>query len=152
MKRDELIVEKIKEVISGLCEIDEMISSRSSVLQSIDWELSDLDHILESNKFDLSDTAYVRIGKKRQELRNQRRALNNEREIESTYLTHKSKLIGTETRQFLATEIFKTVKQLKNEYKYRVLTDEQIKELTSSQTESVMKKRRGRPPKVVVNV
>lgn len=142
--RDELIVEKIKDAVKILDEIDEMINSQSAELQTIDLELSDWYHLIENNE--LSDEASARVVKRIHDLRKLRRSLNNEHEIENTYQTHKSKMTGNETRQFLANEIYKTVKKLNTEYKNRVLTDEDIKSIL----ESTPKKKPGRPRKNVV--
>lgn len=139
--RDEKIVELVKQGIEILDKIDEMIKTQSVELQKIDYELSDLYHLIENNE--LSDEASVNIIKRIHDLRKERRALNNEYEIESTYQTHKSKLAGNGTRQFLATEILKTVKQLGKKYTNRVLTDEDIKILIEP-----VKRKPGRPKKV----
>lgn len=139
--RDEKIVELVKQGIEILDKIDEMIKTQSIELQKIDYELSDLYHLIENNE--LSDEASVNIIKRIHDLRKERRALNNEYEIESTYQTHKSKLAGNGTRQFLATEILKTVKQLGKKYTNRVLTDEDIKSLIEP-----VKRKPGRPKKV----
>ena len=139
--RDEKIVELVKQGIEILDKIDEMIKTQSVELQKIDYELSDLYHLIENNE--LSDEASVNIIKRIHNLRKERRALNNEYEIESTYQTHKSKLAGNGTRQFLATEILKTVKQLGKKYTNRVLTDEEIKSLIEP-----VKRKPGRPKKV----
>jgi len=139
--RDEKIVELVKQGIEILDKIDEMIKTQSVELQKIDYELSDLYHLIENNE--LSDEASVNIIKRIHDLRKERRALNNEYEIESTYQTHKSKLAGNGTRQFLATEILKTVKQLGKKYTNRVLTDEDIKSLIEP-----VKRKPGRPKKV----
>ena len=141
--RDELIVEKIKDAVKVLDEIDEMINSQSAELQTIDLELSDWYHLIENNE--LSDEASARVVKRIHNLRKLRRSLNNEHEIENTYQQHKSKLAGNNTRQFLANEIFKTVKQLGRKYTNRVLIDEDIKNVL----ESAPKKKPGRPKKVV---
>lgn len=138
--RDELIVEKIRDAVQMLDDIDTMIRTQSQELQKVDYELSDLYHLIENN--DLSAEASFKIVKRIHELRQQRRSLNNEHEIESTYQTNKSKMTGNETRQFLTTEIHKTVKQLKSEYRNRILTDEDIKNLLDPK-----KKKRGRPRK-----
>ena len=143
--RDELIVEKIKDAVQILDEIDEMINTQSTELQTIDLELSDWYHLIENNE--LSDEASIKVIKRIHDLRRLRRSLNNEHEIENTYLTHKSKMTGNETRQFLANEIFKTVKKLDSEYKNRVLTDEDIKNILEP-----AKKKPGRPKKVKVEV
>lgn len=140
--RDVEIVELVKQGIEILDKIDEMIKTQSIELQKIDYELSDLYHLIENNE--LSDEASVNVIKRIHDLRKERRALNNEYEIENTYQTHKSKLAGNGTRQFLTTEILKTVKQLGKKYTNRVLTDEDIKSLTEP-----VKRKPGRPKKVV---
>lgn len=140
--RDEIIVEKIKSAIKVLDEIDEMINSQALALQLVDYKLSDLYHLIENNE--LSDEASINVVKFIHALRKQRRSLNNEHEIEITYQTNKSKMTGSETRQFLANEIFKTTKRLNQEYKNRVLTEEDISNLIEP------KKKRGRPRKEMV--
>ena len=140
--RNEIVVEKIKQAIKLLDEIDEMIESQSIEIQNTDLQLSDLYHLVENNE--LSDVASINVVKRIHDLRVLRRSLNNEHEIENTYNTHKSKLSGKETRQFLLHEIYKTVKSLGSQYKNRILTDEDINNLLSSE----VKKKRGRPPKV----
>jgi len=119
-----------------------MIESQSIEIQNTDLQLSDLYHLVENNE--LSDVASINVVKRIHDLRVLRRSLNNEHEIENTYNTHKSKLSGKETRQFLLHEIYKTVKSLGSQYKNRILTDEDINNLLSSE----VKKKRGRPPKV----
>ncbi len=142
--RDEILVEKIKNVIQILDEIDEMIKTQSTELQNVDFELSDYYHLIENNE--LSDIASIKIIKNIHDLRKKRRTLNNEYEIENTYQTHKSKLPGTETRKFLANEIYKTVKKLNTEYKNRILTENDIKSLLE---ETTIKRKPGRPRKIV---
>lgn len=139
MNREIEIIEKIKKAIESLDEIDEMIDTQSAELQSTDLELSDLYHLIEQGR--VSKEASTKIIKRIEELRLKRRALNNEHEIESTYLTHKSKMTGKDTRSFLASEIHKTVNKLNCDYKFRVLSDDDINELLST------KKKAGRPKK-----
>ena len=144
--RDAILVEKIKNVIQELDEIDEMIKTQATELQNIDFELSDYYHLIENNK--LNNASCVKIVKRIHELRKIRRTLNNEYEIENTYQTHKSKLPGTETRKFLVNEIYKTVKRLNSEYKNRILKENDIKALLE---ENVVKRKPGRPKKEVSN-
>lgn len=141
--RDVVLVEKIKVVIDTMDEIDEMIKSQPTELQTIDYELSDLYHLIEH--YILTESAKVNVVDRIHRLRQARRSLNNEYEIETTYQTHKSKLTGNETRKFFANEIYKTVKKLNNEYKNRVLTEENIQELMGESEPP--KKKRGRPRK-----
>ena len=137
--RNEIVIEKIKQAIKLLDEIDEMIDSQSIEIQNTDLQLSDLYHLIENNE--LSDSASINVVKKIHELRQIRRSLNNEHEIENTYNTHKSKLSGKDTRQFLLHEVYKTEKSLRSQYKNRILTDEDIQNILEP------KKKRGRPPK-----
>ena len=137
--RNEIIIEKIKQVVKLLDEIDEMIETQSIEIQNVDLQLSDLYHLVENNE--LNEVASVNVINKMHELRVLRRSLNNEHEIENTYNIHKSKLPGKENRQFLLHEIYKTEKSLKSQYKNRILTDEYINNLLEG------KKKRGRPPK-----
>lgn len=140
--RDELIIEKIKSAIQILDEIDEMIKTQPTELQTIDYELSDLYHLIENN--DLSDNSSLIVIKRIHELRKIRRSLNNEYEIESTYKNHLNKLTGTDTRKFLTVEIHKTSKNLNNLYKNRILTEEDINKILNP---SIAKRKPGRPKK-----
>lgn len=141
--RNEIILEKIKQVITILDEIDEMIETQSIEIQNTDLQLSDFYHLIENNE--LSDAASINVIKRIHDLRVLRRSLNNEHEIENTYNTHKSKLSGKDTRQFLLHEVYKTVKSLGSQYKNRILTDDDVKEILDP------KKKRGRPPKEKIN-
>lgn len=143
--RHEIIIEKIKQAVSLLDEIDEMIDTQSIEIQNTDLQLSDYYHLIENNE--LSDAASINVIKRIHDLRVLRRSLNKEHEIENTYNTHKSKLAGKETRQFLLHEIYKTVKSLGSQYKNRILTDDDINEILTSET----KKKRGRPAKEKTN-
>ena len=139
MLRNEIILEKIKQVIDMLDDIDEMIDTQSIEIQNVDLQLSDYYHLIENNE--LSDLASINVIKKIHELRLIRRSLNKEHEIENTYNTHKSKLAGKDTRKFLLHEVHKTIKSLSNPYKNRILSDEDVQNILEP------KKKRGRPPK-----
>ena len=81
--RDEIIYNKIKQVIIILDEIDEMINSQSEELQKVDYVLSDWLHYIENNE--INEKNSIKIIKEMQKLRKQRRCLHNEYEIEKTY-------------------------------------------------------------------
>ena len=138
-KRNEIVVEKLKEVVTILNEIDSMIESQSVELQNVDLRLSDLYHLIENNE--LSKEASAKVVSEIHDLRLMRRYLHNEHEIENTYNVHKSKLTGKDTRQFLMAEVHKTVKALDTEYKNRILTDEEVNEIIN-----LTDRMRGRPP------
>lgn len=139
--RDNEIIDKIKLAISSLDEIDNMMETQSSELQKVDYELSDWYHYIENNE--INEQESYKIIQEIKRLRKLRRSLNNEHEIENTYKNHSSKMMGNNTRSFLLVEINKTIKQLDNEYKNRVLTEERINEMLN------IKKKRGRPKKEV---
>lgn len=143
--RSEILLEKIKNVIKTLDEIDDMIKTQASELSKVDSELSDWYHIIENRE--LTKEESYKIIERIHELRVMRRGLNNEYELENTYQTHKSKLTGSETRQFLWVEICKSEKKLGQKYNNRVLTDEMILEVLD---EEKPKKKRGRPRKIVI--
>lgn len=142
--RDEIIYKKIKGAIELLDEIDTMINTQSEEMQRVDWEISDWLHYVENN--DVDDKTSVRIVKKLKELRKFRRSLAREHEIEAVYKNNSGKMMGNNTRPMLLIEINKMVKQLDSEYKNRVLTEEDIKDVVEP------KKRVGRPRKIEVEV
>lgn len=138
--RDEILVDKITQAVKILDEIDEMISTQGQELQKIDLELSDLYHFIENNN--VTDNTSVKLIERIKQLRLLRRSLQREYEIENAYKNNSSKMMGNGTRSFLLNTIKQTVKNLNSEYKNRVLTDEDIQNLQSTE-----KKKRGRPPK-----
>ena len=138
--RDEILVDKITQAVKILDEIDEMISTQGQELQKIDLELSDLYHFIENNN--VTDNTSVKLIERIKQLRLKRRSLQREYEIENAYKNNSSKMMGNGTRSFLLNTIKQTVKNLNSEYKNRVLTDEDIQNLQSTE-----KKKRGRPPK-----
>ena len=138
--RDEILVDKIIQAVKILDEIDEMISTQGQELQKIDLELSDLYHFIENNN--VTDNTSVKLIERIKQLRLKRRSLQREYEIENAYKNNSSKMMGNGTRSFLLNTIKQTVKNLNSEYKNRVLTDEDIEKLQSTE-----KKKRGRPPK-----
>ena len=138
--RDEILVDKIIQAVKILDEIDEMISTQGQELQKIDLELSDLYHFIENNN--VTDNTSVKLIERIKQLRLMRRSLQREYEIENAYKNNSSKMMGNGTRSFLINTIKQTVKNLNSEYKNRVLTNEDIEKLQSTE-----KKKRGRPPK-----
>ena len=139
--RCEQLLDKIKTITTLLDEVEEMKKTQSTELQNVDYELSDWYHLIEHNE--LNEEQSCRVVKRIHELRLLRRDLKNEYELEQVISTHKNKLIGTDTRQFLITEMNKTNKLINQEYKNRVLTQETIDEVLNKTT----KKRKGRPKK-----
>ena len=145
MNRKEKLLNLITVSISNLDEIDVMIESQSTELQQVDLELSDLYHLIENNELDKNQS--YNVVQRIHDLRIKRRLLNDEHELELTYNTHKSKLAGDNTRQFLLAEIKKTNSRLNSEYKNRILDEEAIKLLLGAEET----KKRGRPRKEEIN-
>lgn len=137
--RDEIIYNKIKQAVIILDEIDKMINTQGEELQKVDYALCDWLHYIENNQ--ISEKNSIKIIKEIQKLRKQRRCLHNEYEIEKTYKNNSSKVMGNNTREFLLAEISKVIKQLNNDYKNRILTNEEINNILEE------KKKRGRPKK-----
>lgn len=138
--RDEKVLAAIKGAISLYDEIDSMISTQPEELQKVDFEISDWLHYIEGN--DTTDRENVVIMKKLRELRLLRRSLHKEYEIEKTYKDNIMKMNNEGNRKLLLAEINKTIKRWENEYKNRILSDEDIKM-------ALAPKKGGRPTKVL---
>lgn len=139
--RDKLVCDKIFTAIAILDEIDEMITSQSTEIQKVDWELSDWLHFIENN--DIKEENAFKILSRIKELREIRRSLSNESSIEDAYKNNAGKMMGNNTRPFLAQEIHKTLSHLNCDYKNRVLTEEDFNKVIGE-----VKKKVGRPRKV----
>ena len=138
--RDKLVCDKIFTAIAILDEIDEMIDTQSTEIQKVDWELSDWLHYIENN--DIKEENAFKILTRIKELREIRRSLSNESSIEDAYKNNAGKMMGNNTRPFLAQEIHKALNHLNCEYKNRVLTEEDFKKVIGE-----VKKKVGRPRK-----
>lgn len=143
MRSEQLLI-KIKALVKLLDDIDEMIQTQSSELQRVDLELSDWLHLIENNN--LGESESFKVVENIHRLRVARRELNNEYALEQVFQTHKSRLTGNNTRQFLISEVEKTYKQLNQEYKNRILNEETVNETLNKE----IKRKRGRPRKVKI--
>ena len=139
--RDEIIYNTIKEAIKLIDEIDAMINTQAEELQKVDYEISDWLHYIENNE--TTGKENEKILKKLKELRIKRKSLHKEHAIEKAYKDNSNKMMGNNTRQMLLSEINKTIKQWENEYKNRILTEEEIKNFLET-------KKVGRPKKIVI--
>lgn len=138
--RDEIFMTKVKQLIKEFDELDNLIETQPQELQKVDYELSDLYHIIENQN--LTKEIALKITDRIRYLRLIRRSLQREYQLENTYKTHYHKLTNPQNRPFLINELQKTLTSLNNEYKNRVLTDEDLKTLLEKP-----QKKRGRPPK-----
>ena len=141
--RDKKVLDKIKEAIKILDEIDEMIDTQPQELQKIDYELSDLYHYIENEN--MTNETCVKVVERIKYLRLLRRSLNNEYSIEKAYKDNSSKMMGNNSREFLLHTICETANKLNQEYKNRVLTEEDIENLKQE-----TKRKRGRPRKEMI--
>ena len=128
--RDSIVIQKIKQVIELIDEIDNLINTQAETLQEIDLELSDWLHFIENN--DVTEKQSARVIKRIKELRLIRKSLHKEHAIEKTYKDNSSKMMGNNTRPLLLSEINKTISQWEKEYNNRIITDEQILEIINT--------------------
>ena len=142
--RDKIIIEKIKNAVLLLDEIDDMINTQSFQTQEVDYAIQDWLHYIENNE--ISEKQSYKIIQELKRLRQIRRCLHNEHEIEKVFMNNASKVMGNNTRPLLLAEVGKVEKQLNGEYKNRILTVEEIDEIINE------KKKRGRPKKIVIVV
>lgn len=110
-------------------EINDIIDKQPNEQSRIDQLLSDYYHILEND--DLSDEEIINIGKKIHEIRLQRRDENSVGKLIHCYDINKNKLTYSNkaNRQMFYQAIANLKKTLHEDYKYRILTDNDIIDL-----------------------
>lgn len=119
----------LQRVINDLDTIDEMEMNISNLQSQVDSEISDYVHIIENYGPTLTDKTKIKIFDRLAELRNIRRCRNNNHELVKYFKDHAGKLNLPNNRAILRQELSNKVKQLHYNYKYRVLTEEQVNEL-----------------------
>ena len=144
--RYEEFLNTVNNAIKLIDKLDKMIQTQPDELRKVDYELSDYYHLIENNE--LNDAQSAIVVKRIHELRVARRGLLKEHEIENTYNTHKTKLIGNNTRQFLLAEICKIQKKIDSEYKNRVLDETTVNNILNTPK----KRGVGRPKKQKMEV
>lgn len=92
-----------------------------------DSEQQDYLHILED--YQLDDKQLISIGRRLEENRNDRKQWHNIYTISNTWNDHKNKIFNRNSRVFLHENISKVIKNLDNDWKFRVLSEEQVKDL-----------------------
>lgn len=92
-----------------------------------DSEQQDYLHILES--YSLTDNQIITIARKLEENRDERRNWHNIYEISKVWNDHKNKVINRNSRVFLKENISKSLKNLDSDWKFRILSEEQIENL-----------------------
>jgi len=136
----DLMVSKYDEIDNIVNDIKSMIGAQPILQSKADSVLSDYYHILEDN--DLTDTQLIKIGKKIHECRLKRRDENSVNELINVYNKYKDKLFHcpVTNRQEFRNAIKECRDHLHDKYRYRVLTDEDLKELEDTPEKVGMKK------------
>ena len=113
--------------IKSLNAIDEYKDSLTDKLSEQDKKLSDLYHYIEDNK--LSTSQCYRMIKEIKIQRNIRRKIKCDMALFATYDNHINKMLKTDNRNMLLAELNKANNRIHAEYKNRIYTDEELKEL-----------------------
>ena len=121
------VVEKVKEVIAKLDEIDNYADSLTDKLSNYDSKEQDLLHYIEENKINV--LWCYRFLKEIKSIRQERRKIKNDMELLYKYNEQKTKLASKDYRQFLLSEMCKREKSLNQPYKNRIYTEEEIQKV-----------------------
>lgn len=122
-----IFLAKLQQVLNGLDEIDDMIGNNSSDQSNVDTLLEDYKHLIEENVKDMSDDAKINMINSYYNARQTRRRNNNFYEVIKYYNNNKQKLQYKSGRQTLYREVKNKLSNLDNPYKYRILTDDEVK-------------------------
>ena len=127
--RLEGVLSKFDEIDNDMKEIDTMIDELPKQQSQSDLLLSDYYHRLEND--DLTDIELLNIAKKIHEARIYRRKLNRANALMGCYIKHKEKIRYSvrANREMFRNAIKKTNESLYEDYKYRILTDNDFKDL-----------------------
>lgn len=128
------LLAKIKLVLDTLNDIDEILDKTPQEQSKADSLRSDYLHLYEG--YDLSESSMVEISKKLHDICVVRRNWNNVFQIGQTWRNNLQKIVWTNQRPFLYKCVEQTVKNLNCEYKDRVLTEDDKKQLLATQNET----------------
>lgn len=120
-------------------ELSDLIKENPTNQQQIDWKLSDYYHKLEDPT--TTDIEFINIGKEIQKARMIRNDYQCLYEVIKAYNENKEKLIWSpkHQRQEFEKAIKYAIKFLHEDYKYRVLTEDEIKGLKKGKKEKIIK-------------
>jgi len=140
----ELMINKMDELDSISNDITVMLEELPKLQQNIDYELSDYYHKMEEP--DTTDIEFVNIGKKIQECRRIRNDLNCLYNLKKAYDENKNKLFWSPShnREEFRKSIKYARKYLHEDYKYRVLTEEDMKSFKKQPKEKVITIKKGK--------
>lgn len=136
----ELALSKFEELDSIFEEINDLIKEQPSNQQQIDWELSDYYHKLED--INTTDIEFINIGKKIQKARLVRGDYQRTYELIKAYNENKDKIFycPKTNRTDFRKAIQYAMKYLHEDYKYRVLTPDQLNDLKAESKKTTKKK------------
>lgn len=120
------IIKNLTKSIELLDEIEEEYERIPNIQSQLDQRLSDIYHFIEFNHLNTSQR--YRAVSLLQDLLEERRKTKNDFELLRTFKNIENKLSQKDNRKMLITEIRKREKLLHLEYKYRVYTEEELKE------------------------
>lgn len=137
--REKMFLGKLEVILSKFDEMDDLFEDLNKLVeqqpdnqQQIDYLLSDYYHILENEN--VSDEEIINIGKNIHDARLKRRDEVSTASLIKTYSDNKNKLTycPKANRSMFRYAIDKTIKHLHEEYKYRILNENDLKELKKS--------------------
>jgi len=120
-----VFLKKLQDCIANLDELDEIINTNSERQSVTDFELSDWLHFLQ-NEEDLDDETIYNVAKKIIGLRKKRNSLRNEYECIKRYKELSGRMMTSNSRESIKIELGKTLKNLNQPYKNRVITEKDI--------------------------
>lgn len=147
--KDNVFLAKLQLLCDTFDEIDKMIEEQPDEQQKIDFEISDYLHLLQTEE--LTDESMLTVSKKLKSARLKRCTLQNTSHLMKSYNDNKQRIINTNTRGFFRSNIKNTMNRLNQDYRYRILEENDINELKNSKKEEVKKHTRKRKSKVIVS-
>lgn len=121
------VIEEITTIVTALNELDNYSSSLDNKLSELDLKQQDLLHYIENNS--LKTNECYRIIRELKKIRENRRKVKNDMELVYKYNEQKNKLVSTEYRQFLLTEMHKKEKALAKSYINKVYSGEELESI-----------------------
>jgi len=148
LSKVENILSKFNEIDIIVEEINNMIEENPNNQKQADLLLSDYYHILENDN--LSDVELINISKKIHDARLYRRGLNRLNALLGCYEKHKEKIKYSvrSNREMFKQSLINVNNKLYEDYQYRVLNEEDVKELSKSSEKLVNngKRKYGKAP------
>lgn len=121
------IIRSLTKSIALLDEIEEEYETIPKIQSELDLRLSDVYHFIEHNHLNTSQR--YRIVSLLRNLLEERRKNKTDWELLRTFKNIENKLSQKDNRKMLIAEIRKKEKLINSNYKYRIYTEEELKEL-----------------------